>query len=77
MGRGTETTAAVDSRHGRRQRLFPPHTQAGGSAVPRREDFDLLPLSGLTHMVPDPVVNEQLYSRIVLALQEHLEKPQR
>lgn len=26
---------------------------------------DVLPLSGLTHMVPDPVVNEQLYSRLV------------
>jgi dipeptidyl-peptidase-4 len=26
---------------------------------------EVLPLSGLTHMVPDPVVNEQLYSRLV------------
>jgi len=41
------------------------------------KDFDLLPLSGLTHMVPDPVVNEQLYSRIVLHFKKHLEKPQR
>jgi dipeptidyl-peptidase 4 len=34
--------------------------------------FDLLPLSGLTHMVPDPVVNEQLYSRIALHFKKHL-----
>jgi dipeptidyl-peptidase-4 len=36
------------------------------------KEFDLLPLSGLTHMVPDPVVNEQLYSRIVLHFKKHL-----
>ncbi len=33
---------------------------------------EILPLSGLTHMVPDPVVNEQLYSRLVRFFQEHL-----
>jgi dipeptidyl-peptidase-4 len=33
---------------------------------------EVLPLSGLTHMVPDPVVNEQLYSRLVRHFQEHL-----
>lgn len=33
---------------------------------------DSLPLSGLTHMVPDPVVNEQLYTRIVRYFQQHL-----
>jgi dipeptidyl-peptidase 4 len=27
-------------------------------------DFDFLPLSGLTHMVPDPVVTRSLYTRI-------------
>jgi dipeptidyl-peptidase-4 len=41
------------------------------------KEFDLLPLSGLTHMVPDPVVNEQLYSRIVLHFKRHLGKPGR
>ncbi len=29
-----------------------------------RRDFDFLPLSGLTHMVPDPVVTRSLYTRI-------------
>jgi dipeptidyl-peptidase 4 len=33
---------------------------------------DLLPLSGITHMVPDPIVNEQLYSRIVRQFKENL-----
>ena len=28
-------------------------------------DFELLPLSGLTHMVPDPLVTERLYTRIM------------
>ena len=31
-----------------------------------------LPLSGLTHMLPDPVVNEQLYSRIVRYFKTHV-----
>jgi len=35
-------------------------------------EFELLPLSGLTHLVPDPVVNEQLYSRIVRHFKKHL-----
>jgi dipeptidyl-peptidase-4 len=30
--------------------------------------FSLLPLPGLTHMVPDPVVKQQLYGRIADAL---------
>jgi dipeptidyl-peptidase-4 len=30
--------------------------------------FELLPLWGLTHMVPDPLVKERLYERIVAAL---------
>jgi dipeptidyl-peptidase 4 len=28
------------------------------------KDFDLLPLAGMTHMTPDPVVMERLYERI-------------
>jgi len=33
---------------------------------------DLLPLAGFTHMVPDPLVTERLYSRMVGFFQEHL-----
>jgi dipeptidyl-peptidase-4 len=38
-------------------------------------DFDLLPLSGLTHMVPEPVVNQQLYGRFARYFQQHLGEP--
>ena len=34
---------------------------------------DVLPLSGLTHMVPDPIVNEQLYSRLARHFKRHLD----
>jgi dipeptidyl-peptidase-4 len=34
--------------------------------------FEMLPLSGLTHMVPDPVVTERLWSRVVLHFRQHL-----
>jgi dipeptidyl-peptidase-4 len=37
--------------------------------------FEVLPLSGLTHMVPDPVVTERLWSRIAGHFQKHLGKP--
>jgi dipeptidyl-peptidase-4 len=37
--------------------------------------FEMLPLSGLTHMVPDPVVMERLHSRIVVFFQTYLGKP--
>ena len=36
--------------------------------------FELLPLSGLTHMVPDPVITEQLWSRVASHFQKHLGK---
>ncbi len=39
------------------------------------KDFEMLPLSGLTHMVPDPVVMEQLHGRIVRFLKKHLGDP--
>ncbi len=39
------------------------------------KDFELLPLSGLTHMVPDPVVTQRLYSRIAGHFHKHLGKP--
>jgi dipeptidyl-peptidase-4 len=39
------------------------------------KDFDVLPLSGLTHMVPDPVVMENLYGRIARFFRQHLGEP--
>jgi dipeptidyl-peptidase-4 len=36
------------------------------------KEFELLPLSGTTHMVPDPVVTEQLWARIARLFQKHL-----
>lgn len=38
-------------------------------------DFDVLPLPGLTHMVPDPVVTERLWLRIGKHFQQHLGQP--
>jgi dipeptidyl-peptidase-4 len=40
------------------------------------KDFEVLPLSGLTHMVPDPVVMERLWTRIAGHFQKHLGKPE-
>ncbi|MBX9725207.1 MAG: prolyl oligopeptidase family serine peptidase, partial [Candidatus Obscuribacterales bacterium] len=40
------------------------------------QTFEILPLSGLTHMVPDPVVMEQLWTRIITHFQKHLGIPQ-
>jgi dipeptidyl-peptidase-4 len=37
-------------------------------------DFELLPLSGFTHMVPDPLVTERLYTRIMRFLDEHVKQ---
>lgn len=39
------------------------------------KDFSILPLSGLTHMVPDPIVMEQLWTRIINQFHTHLGKP--
>jgi dipeptidyl-peptidase-4 len=39
------------------------------------KDFELLPLSGLTHMVPDPVVMEHENGRIAAFFREHLGSP--
>jgi dipeptidyl-peptidase 4 len=39
------------------------------------KDFDLLPLAGMTHMTPDPVVMERLYERIAGHFEKHLGKP--
>lgn len=41
------------------------------------KDFSILPLSGLTHMVPDPVVMEQLWTRIINQFHTHLGGPKK
>jgi dipeptidyl-peptidase 4 len=40
------------------------------------KEFSILPLSGLTHLVPDPVVMEQLWTRISRHFQSCLGKPE-
>jgi dipeptidyl-peptidase-4 len=40
------------------------------------KDFEMVPLSGLTHMVPDPLVMERLHGRIAAFFQKHLGRPQ-
>jgi dipeptidyl-peptidase-4 len=39
------------------------------------KDFEVLPLSGFTHMVPDPVVTQRLYARIAGHFRKHLGSP--
>jgi dipeptidyl-peptidase-4 len=39
------------------------------------KEFEVLPLSGFTHMVPDPVVTERLYSRFSAFFHQHLGSP--
>jgi len=36
-------------------------------------DYDFLPLRGLTHMTPDPLVTRRLYSRLIEYFQQHLQ----
>ena len=38
------------------------------------KDFEVLPLPSLTHMVPDPIVTERLWTRIAGHFQKHLGK---
>jgi dipeptidyl-peptidase-4 len=38
------------------------------------KDFDFLPLPGFTHMVPDPLVTERLYGRILRHFDRHLRR---
>jgi dipeptidyl-peptidase 4 len=40
------------------------------------KEFEILPLTGLTHMVPDPVVTQRLYERFAAHFQKHLGKPE-
>jgi dipeptidyl-peptidase-4 len=39
-------------------------------------DFELLPLSGLTHLLPDPVVMQRLYGRFAAFFHKHLGRPE-
>ncbi|MEM8963833.1 MAG: alpha/beta fold hydrolase [Acidobacteriota bacterium] len=39
------------------------------------KDHDFLPLAGFTHMVPDPLVVERLYTRVMSFFDEHLGAP--
>jgi dipeptidyl-peptidase-4 len=41
------------------------------------KEFDVLPLSGLTHLVPDPVVMRSLYGRFAGFFRKHLGAPVR
>jgi len=38
-------------------------------------EFDMLPLAGFTHMVPDPAVKSALVHRIVGFFRRHLQPP--
>ncbi len=40
------------------------------------KEFEVLPLSGLTHMVPDPVVTQRLYGRFAEFFRKHLGRPE-
>lgn len=39
------------------------------------KEFEVLPLSGLTHLVPDPVVTQRLYGRFAAYFRIHLGRP--
>ncbi|MFO0926307.1 MAG: alpha/beta fold hydrolase [Gemmataceae bacterium] len=39
------------------------------------KEFEVLPLSGLTHLVPDPVVTQRLYGRFAAFFHRHLGRP--
>jgi dipeptidyl-peptidase-4 len=39
------------------------------------KDFEVLPLSGLTHLLPDPVVMQNLYGRFARFFRGHLGRP--
>ena len=39
------------------------------------KDFEVLPLPSLTHMVPDPIVTERLWTRQVAFFKKHLGTP--
>ena len=39
-------------------------------------DFEILPVPGLTHMIPDPVILERLWTRYARFFVKHLGKPE-
>lgn len=52
------------------------HTLRLANALFREgKDYDLLPLSGTTHLTPDPVVTQRLYGRFAAYFRKHLGKP--
>jgi dipeptidyl-peptidase-4 len=52
------------------------HTLKLANALFREgKDFDLLPLPGLTHMVPDPVVMQRMYGKFAEYFKKHLGEP--
>jgi dipeptidyl-peptidase-4 len=56
--------------------VFFRHTLKLSNALFRAgKEFDLLPLPGLTHMVPDPVVTERLWTRVAGHFRKHLGAP--
>jgi dipeptidyl-peptidase-4 len=56
--------------------VFFRHTLRLADALFREgKDFDVLPLSGLTHLVPDPVVMQRLYGRFAGTMRKHLGAP--
>ncbi|MFO0879991.1 MAG: DPP IV N-terminal domain-containing protein [Gemmataceae bacterium] len=56
--------------------VFFRHTLRLANALFREgREFEVLPLSGLTHLVPDAVVNQRLYGRFASYFQKHLGKP--
>ena len=69
----SKTAAAHPARHGGRQCLLPPFAQADRALFRSGKDFEILPLSGLTHMVPDPQVMENLHGRIARFLRKNLQ----
>jgi dipeptidyl-peptidase-4 len=53
------------------------HTLKLGNELFRAgHDFDLLPLPGLTHMVPDPVVMQRMYGKFAAYFKKHLGEPE-
>lgn len=47
-----------------------------GALFKHGKEFEMVPLSGLTHMVPNPLVMERLHGRIALFFQRHLGRPE-
>ena len=46
-----------------------------GALIRAGRDFEIVPLPGLTHMVPDPVIMERLWTRTAGFFRKHLGEP--